>query len=337
MQMLTKQYSVDGKWESIIGDNTNVAADVVSMDSQLPLKSRDSLSSVSGDIPKIGMKMYLNEKQLTALDTMVAKMSAAGSAEERARLEKQMIADIFNDLPRVMKGVYERNELTFLRGLCTGITLAEDMDNVGTGIRVDYGYKTDNKFGVEELWSDAANAKPIDDIERILKQASQDGNSPRIMLMDKDTLRKLGACKQIKEQYVFFKDVNLTSTATIPNLSEEKLKEYFLSNHKLTIDIIDRFIKIEKDGKRTNVNPWTDGMVILLTDYNVGSLVWANLAETTHKVANVEYQIADDYILLSKYHKNDPLQEFTTSQARVLPVISRVDEIYSLDTKTVQA
>lgn len=336
-QMLNKRFSVTGKWESIISENTNVAADVVSMDSELPLKTRDSIGTVSGDIPKIGMKMYLNEKQLTTLDTMVAKMSTAGSNEEAETIRKQLIGEVFKDLPRVMQGVYERNELTFLRGLCTGITLAEDADNVGTGIRVDYGYLATHKFGVEELWSDAANAKPIDDILRILKRATEDGNTPRIMLMDKQTVRNLGACKQVKEQFVFWNNVNLSNTASIPNLSEEKLKEYFLSEHKLTIDIIDRYIKVERDGKRKNINPWNEGMVVLLSDYNVGDLVWANLAEMAHRKAGVEYQVADDYILLSKYHKIDPLREFTTSQARVLPVISRVDEIYTLDTKTIQA
>ena len=39
----------------------------------------------------------------------------------------------------------------------------------------------------------------------------------------------------------------------------------------------------------------------------------------------------DKYKLISKYSKNDPLQEFTSGQALVLPVIEDVDTIYVID------
>ena len=55
--------------------------------------------------------------------------------------------------------------------------------------------------------------------------------------------------------------------------------------------------------------------------------------EGTPVGGGVEYAKVDDYILISKYSKNDPLQEFTSSQALVLPVIENVDEIYVLDTQ----
>ena len=35
--------------------------------------------------------------------------------------------------------------------------------------------------------------------------------------------------------------------------------------------------------------------------------------------------------MVSKYHKNDPIKEFTSSQAIVLPVIDNIDNIYILD------
>lgn len=53
-QLLGTDYSVDGRWESLTGTYSRVAADVVSMDSSLPLKKRDSLGRASGDLPKIG-------------------------------------------------------------------------------------------------------------------------------------------------------------------------------------------------------------------------------------------------------------------------------------------
>ncbi|MDB5241437.1 MAG: hypothetical protein JWP57_2062, partial [Spirosoma sp.] len=60
--MLQVEYSVSGKWESFFADNSQVAADIVAMDSPLPLKKRDSLGRASGDIPKQGQERQLNER-----------------------------------------------------------------------------------------------------------------------------------------------------------------------------------------------------------------------------------------------------------------------------------
>ena len=38
--LLTRQFSADGKWASILAHYTQVAADVVALDSELPLKAR---------------------------------------------------------------------------------------------------------------------------------------------------------------------------------------------------------------------------------------------------------------------------------------------------------
>ena len=51
----------------------------------------------------------------------------------------------------------------------------------------------------------------------------------------------------------------------------------------------------------------------------------------------VVYSTVDEYKLISKYSKNDPLQEFTSGQALVLPVIENVDQIYSLDISEAQS
>lgn len=71
--LLNPDFSADGKWASILADYSRVAADVVSLDSELPLKKRDSLSTATGDIPKLGMKLYLTEKQMKDVDNMIAQ------------------------------------------------------------------------------------------------------------------------------------------------------------------------------------------------------------------------------------------------------------------------
>jgi hypothetical protein len=322
--MLTEDLSVTGKWESVNAQNTLVAADVVTMDSPLPLKKRDSISRFSGDIPKLGMKLQLNEKQLTDLDTLIAQGVS----------DAQIAAKIFNDVPKVIGGVQERVEEMFLRGLSSGVTLIEDSENVGAGIRVDFGYYSANKFGVNTLWTSTATSLPDDDIKKLLAKAQADGNTPTVVMLDATALNNMSASKQIKDLFAFSQSFAGTN---IPALDRNQLRQFFVSRYGLTFKEVNRTIRYEKNGVQSTVKPWQDGAMIFLTTEQVGTLTYARLAEENRPVSGVTYQKSGNFTLVSKYGKNDPLAEFTSSQARVVPVIVNVDEIYSLDTKTVQA
>lgn len=323
-RFLKKDFSVDGKWESINAANTMVMADVVAMDSSLPLKKRDSISKANGDIPKMGMELKLNEKQLTDLDTLSL----------RPGTEPQLIAKLFADTPRVIGGIYERNEAMFLEALSTGVTVVDDTENVGTGVRLDFGYPTANKFGVTTVWSNTAS-KPLDDLERAQTQAKSTGVMINKFLMDRTAFNNFVKTTQVKELYAFFVGFNGTATQ-VPSLS--KINDAMLDSFGYTIEVIDRSVRYEKNGVQTVQTPWADGAVVGITTEALGSLVWATLAEANHPVANVTYETADSYILVSKYRTNKPsLSEVTASQARVVPVLTNTDQIFLIDSKTVQA
>jgi hypothetical protein len=323
-EMLRPKFSIIGKWESVLADYRNVKADIVSMDSPLPIKKRATIGQASGDIPKSGMKKWLNEQQMTNLQTL----EALGMMDE-------VKAELFRDDAACITGIYENNELMFLRGLSTGVALTTDAENIGTGVRLNYGYKDENKFGVEVFWSNPATAKPIDDLEKMLEVAN--GNI-RILMIDRPTLKKLCATQQIRERYAIFKDFNVTDGTRVPALTLDKLNEFMQSEYKVTFDVVERTIISEKDGNDTIITPWQAGMIIGIQNYVVGDLVYAKTAEQNAPVAGVEYELVDGYALLSKYRKNDPaVSEYTQIQARVFPVITNVNRVYQLDTKTIQA
>lgn len=325
-QLLGTDYSVDGRWESLTGTYSRVAADVVSMDSSLPLKKRDSLGRASGDLPKIGMELFLNEKQMSDIDALIA---------QNANIDT-IVAKIFADTPRVIIGVLERLEYMFLQGLSTGVALV-DSDNVGAGVKVDYQYLTENQFGVQVLWNTPATAKPLDDIQRVVDRAESLGYNIRNMYADTYAINKFLACDQVRQQYAFVIGyVGALNNVPIPSLEQANV----LLNDKfgLTLTKVNRSVVTEVNGVRTPVKPWQEGMVVFTVEDRVGSVVWTDLAEKKHPVAGVSYETANEFILVSKYRVNRPsLREYTTSQARVVPVITNVDKIFTLDSKTVQA
>lgn len=213
--------------------------------------------------------------------------------------------------------------------------MVDDDTNVGAGIRIDYGYLSSNKLGVSVLWSTPATSLVVDDVNRVLKAASDKGRKLSVVMMDKYALNNALQSTQIKSAYGWALGY-AGDFANIPNLEEDQLRTLFRNKFGLTIEIVDVTLRFQKNGQTSVVRPWVEGSVVFLEDYKVGSLVYAKLAESTRPVAGVAYQSADQFILVSKYRENDPIAEYTTSQARVLPVINGVNGIFVLDTKTLQ-
>lgn len=326
--MLRKEYSPTLKWSSINVDGSTVAADVVSMDSPLPLKKRDSISKADGEIPKLGMKLALNERTMTDLNILTNSPQIQ---------ESTIVSKLFQDTAKCITGIYERLEYMFLQALSTGITLIPDTENVGLGIRVDFGYKAGNKFGVSVVWSAGATGTPISDFNRVKDVADANGDTITTVMMDQFAFNNMLKSTEFKESYAGSLDIAVNTTSVLPKPNLAQATAFILNQFQWNLKIVNRTVKTEKDGTKTNRKPWSEGAVVFLTTEEVGTLTWGTLAEMVHKNKAVDYQVADEFILVSKFHKVDPLKEFTSSQALVLPVINNVDEIYLMDTKTVQA
>lgn len=321
--MLTEELSTDLKWSTLTVNSTIVAADIVAMDSPLPLKKRDAIGTANGEITKLGMKKKLTEKQLSDIDTLVAK-----KVENKVIIEK-----IFNDAVSCTMGIFEKMEYVFLSALSTGVALIEDTENVGTGVRIDYGYSDANKFGVATAWSDAA-AKPLDDIQRVIKEARSKGVSLKFMMMDQNTFDNMAANEQVRQYFAFSQNFVGSS---IPVPDQEQVNMMLQKRYKLTIVIVDRTVITERDGVRTVQTPWATNKIIFLETQKVGRLVYGILAEETRQSKSATYAKAGKYILLKKWSEEEPFSEHTSSQALAIPVIDAVDSIYLLDSEEATA
>lgn len=348
--LLEPQYSSDGRYSTILANYTRVAADVVSLDSELPLKSRDSLEVATGFIPKMGMKLSMSEKQMKDVDNMIASyqrnramfearrgtMSPSEAAAGDGRLKAEVgriMREIFQDTRRSIEGVWERIEGIFLEELSSGVGLAEK--NVGTGIRIDMGFRAENQFATSKAWTEA-DSMPLDDIQRLIDKSIEDQNTITDVYLDDTALALLYKNAQVRSQYAFNKGVTVVN-GNVPVLDLEKVNEIFRTRWEITVHRVSRKIKTEVNGNRDNHTPWKKGAMTFVCDEVVGSLAWTDTAEATRPVAGNVYQTVDEYILASKYSKEDPLREFTATQAMAIPVINNVDRIYCFDTQTVAA
>lgn len=320
---LKPEFSTDMKFSSLSSNNSIVAADVVALDSELPLKKRGSYKSAEGEIPKLGMKKSMNETQLQAIKNLKA----------RGGKHLVMAQKLFTDLADGVKGVYERLDIMFLQALSSGVTLINEENNTGTGIRIDFGVPTSNQFGVQKAWTDAS-ATPIQDIENITQAARNAGNTLSYIFMDKTTFNAFKANQEVKNAYAGFSKV---ASNLIFRLNKAELDAYMAEEFGLSIIVVDKTVQIEKGGKKVGYEPWERGNVTFTTSLALGTLAWSELAEVDSPVEGVEYAVVDQFILSSLYRTNDPLKENTSVQALAIPVLDNVDSIYIMNTNEATA
>ena len=320
--MLVEEYSADQTWGSTEINQSVVAADVVAADSSLPLKSRGSMGNASGKIPKIGMKYSKNESDIDNINTMIAK----------GVNEATVASKIFDDASKVIKGIDIRKEIMFLEGLSTGMTLVKDDEtNDGTGIRVNFGYKDENSFhAVKAAWGNST-ATPQDDIQQMFDKAQEDGNSISHVYISKKYFDLFRKSEQGKLLAATFNNQVITKTTLLPVPGRAAFLDALADEYSATFHIVNTSFKVQQpNGKNKSVHPWAEANIVGVPSEQVGRLVYCTLAEETNPVEGVKYQKSGTHILVSKYSKTDPLEEFTAGQARVIPVIDGADSIYLL-------
>lgn len=321
--MLRKVYSADQKWSNAAVNTTYVAADMVSMNSPLPIKSRDAIAHANGSLPKIGMKKIMFESDINTVNIMKAQ------GAEWTNIANKLTSDPI----ACSAGIDEQNEANFLTGLSNGIVAVEDENNTGTALRINFGYLPENCFGVE-----TQNELTLDDIKRVLAYADNNGDTIITICIALSTYNKLRQTQGAKELVANYRGQTFDSNTNLPVPTASLFDEAFADdNNGVAFLKIDRSIISEKNGKRKPYKPWNQNKLIFLTTEEVGALVWGTLAEKTNPVEGVVYSTVDEYKLISRYRTTEPFTETTSGQALVLSVIENVDQIYSLDISEAQA
>ena len=319
--MLTEEYSADLSWGSTELNHSVVAADVVSLDSSLPLKSRGKIGNASGKLAKIGVKFRKGEKDISDINVMRA----------RGTDEATVVAKLFDDAPKCVRSMDVRKEIMFLQGLSTGQTLVTEEDNDGSGVRVTFGYKAENIFHAQTSPWGEGDYNPIEDIRQMFDKAGEDSNAISIVLISKKYFNYIRSSVYGKKLSADYRGQIILSNEQLSQPSRQAMLEALADEFGATFRIVDSTFRIENhDGSFTSVRPWAEANIVGVPSEIVGRLVYGTLAEETNPVAGVAYQKSGSHVLLSKYSKNDPLEEFTAAQAICLPVIDGADSIYVL-------
>lgn len=315
--ILRRVYSPDNKWEADTVDTSYVAADYVAVDSPVPLKSRDKISTASGKLPKMGMKKSLKESEILQLRMMESQGGQV--AEIRRKLAQDPVA--------CSVGIDERNEYALLYGLSNGYVAVRDDDNPKELLRIKYQYLPDNILGV----ADKDKGLTVADLKNCIERAGNDGNTIVKFWIGKSKFDALKKAQDARELVANYRGQTYDTQTKLPIPTASAFQEAFLDETGVSFQIINRMVRLEHDGYKKSAKPWNNNMVIGVCSEMIGALVYGQVAEATNRVSGVTYQQID-YKLISQFSTTDPLKETTAVQAYCLPVIEDVDTIYQIDT-----
>jgi len=323
-------------FETLIGSEGNrVMADVVSYNSSAPLKTRKTISKLTGSIPSIRVKRQMTESDINDYNAFKAMANPE---------QKELLQLVFNDTGFCMDAILGRLEWFALQALALGQISLSRTNNVGGIITeeiVNFQLPTANKKKMSaenRYWiaGGETTCKPITDIRAVVRAAKKAGANPQYILMNESKFSFMVTTDEVKNFVMPYTTWGATKIRMVPSKSilNQALKAMGLPQ----IVIIDTIVDYE-DVNHTivSVDPWLnasgeDKHVVFVDDLQCGSMLRGPIAEESNPPKQV-VQAKKGGILISSWSNIDPVTQLTKGEINAFPSCPSIDHIYNLDTE----
>lgn len=232
---------------------------------------------------------------------------------------------IFDDETRLLRGARARREQMRMMALTTGtISVASN----GQAYDYDYQLANDQKGDVAVVWSDTANADPLEDI-RLAQEHIYDetGVRPTRGMIDMASWRYLRNNAKIKNEIYATKP-------TVGAITDSMLAEYLSDQLHGLVLYVNSVRYINDAGARVSFMP--ANTLVLFPDGNLGKTWFGTTPEESDLmssgVANVS--IVDTGVAITTMEKVDPVNVETKVTMITLPSFEEADKVYIMDTAT---
>lgn len=277
-----------------------------SWDAESPIGRREGLSKVIGELPPISEKIPLNEYDRLRL---------------RHLDDDALLPFISRDAERLARNLGARIELARGDALFNG---SVTIDENGVKQTVSFGRNPQHSVVAATMWSDYANATPLDDMESWLQTyQNTNGEAPGRILMPLAIRSALRRNAQIKGMVY----PNTSSTAA-PMVSDDAANAVFSSLGIPPIETYDAQVKVSGSAKR--ITP--ANKIIFLpspgsTDSTTPTDLGATMLGTTAESLEAEYGLEGEQpgVVAAQYKSTDPIRLWTHAAAIALPVLREPD------------
>lgn len=301
------------------------AASVVARDAETPLRARQALSVINGEIPAIKEMLPLNENQLREFMGLSAMSNITPEQKKNQALKL-----IWDDANTVVASIHNRLNFMAIQAVSKGsITLDTDTNPDGIVVEIPLGLLPANQHETAISWDTPETATPLQDIMGIIRGAN--GSVGKI-LMDQSKYFEMMATQEVKDTLGSFFGLTKTSSnsATAP-LTLGRLNQYMEESGFPLIEVLNEKTAVEKNGVAVMVNPFVAGNVSFVPAGDLGVIKNAFAIEELSPVDQVTYAVAER-VLVSKWKRNEPFREFTKAECNAFPVVNVIEGIHILDT-----
>lgn len=315
--LLTEEESITGDWNETVVSGNIVASDIVALGSPLPLAQRPSLGLVSGKIPKIGKKTRLDERNLKAIQYLIAT----------GRNKNEVRSKILDDTARLIKGQDMRLENMFYQMLSTGIMQTGESETEGTAVRVSFKHE-ENELEPSKPWA-SADATPISDLDVLFEKIADERKAVGVLYVSKAVIDKIRASKEGKALVRDY--LGLASNSSLPSPSRKNMIAALEDEYSVAVQVVDgKFLVSNTAGTTQKVGGFSDDYVVAAPAGKLGRVVYTRTPEEDFPVEGVTYAKAGRYNLVSKFGSTDPVEEYTAIQAMAIPVLDASRDIFRL-------
>ena len=303
-------------WKMLEGQaGLKIAADLVSRGSKIGKKTREAISRIQGDIPKISIAREKQEDELTDYDIMLAM--ASNNPDLKAIVEFWA-----EDAQFCWTGIAARAEWIALKQISLGKVAFTNANNAGviTEYDVDYQIPAAQKFGVDTVWATVANAKPFSkDFPAAIAIGKAIGATYKYAFMNTATLAKLVNTDEAIKLCASYLQ-NIASMAQTPALQDvNAMMMRKVAFNGLQIIEIDQDITIElADGSRTTGNPFENDVVLFSESKVLGKTHWKRPIDMS-LTNSVALKAMNGHTLIKKYSEESPVKEVTEGIANLFP------------------
>lgn len=293
-----------------------IAADLVSRGATITRKTREAISRIQGDIPKITISREKNEDELTEYDIMVAMSS--NNPDLIALVEFWA-----EDTKFCWDGVAARAEWIALQQISLGKVKFTNTNNAATVTEydVDYLIPTTQKVGVNTSYTAGVAGKPFTvDFPAALKAGKAIGANYKFVFMSLDTFATFVNQEEVYKRCATFVQ-NVAGVQDVPSL--DAVNAYLTKQSQifkgLQIIVIDQDITIElADGTRTTSNPFENNVILFSESKQLGSTYWKRPIDLNLK-NSVAAKVMNGHTLIKKYSEESPVKEVTEGIANIFP------------------
>jgi hypothetical protein len=293
-----------------------IAADLVSRGATIPKKTREAISRIQGDIPKISISRDKQEDELTDYDILIAMSSQ--------NPDLQAIVEFWaEDTKFCWDGVAARAEWIALRQISLGKVQFTNSNNAAivTEYNVDYQIPATQKVGVNTSWATGTSGKPLSkDFKAAIAIGKTIGATYKFAFMNPGTFEKMVAQEEVIKKCASYVQ-NVSGIAEEPDLATfngyltKKAETY----KGLQIIVIDQDITIElADGTRTTANPFEDDVVLFSESKVLGATHWKRPIDMNVK-NSAAMKVMHGHTLIKKYSEESPVKEVTEGISNLFP------------------